>query len=160
MREKALEIATAAHKGQKRKFSGEPYISHPKAVAEIALSKLNMNFDSLYSGDLADLVYCVAILHDVVEDTDVTLKDLEREFSEDIIHSVGVLTKSGNYKESIDRISKSHYVPILVKISDLEHNMSDLEEGTLKDKYRLAHWILTKELNYLESYFFSSGHVV
>lgn len=158
MREKALQLAIAAHKDQKRKFSGEPYINHPKAVAEIALSKLNLDFDSMYSGDLADLVYCVAILHDVVEDTDVTLEDLEKNFSEDITSAVGVLTKSGNYKDAIEKIANSHYVPILVKISDLEHNMSDLKEGTLKDKYRLAHWILTKELNYLESYFFSSGH--
>ncbi|MBT8343885.1 MAG: HD domain-containing protein, partial [Sulfurovum sp.] len=78
---KALELSLEAHKGQTRK-SGEPYIVHPILVAAITAK---------ISDD--EMMVQAALLHDVVEDTDATIEDLEREFGYDVAHMVEGLTK-------------------------------------------------------------------
>ena len=78
---KALDFATAAHDGQFRK-SGEPYITHPIHVAKILAS---------YESDSDAII--AALLHDTVEDTDVTIEDVKREFGENVMQLVDGVTK-------------------------------------------------------------------
>ena len=79
--EKAIEVATKAHEGQLRK-TGEPYIIHPIAVMKI-LQEWNMDEDTVIAG----------ILHDTVEDTTLTLKEIEEEFGKDVAFLVNGVTK-------------------------------------------------------------------
>jgi (p)ppGpp synthase/HD superfamily hydrolase len=155
-REKALEIATQAHAGQKRKGSGEDYITHPIAVAENA----EEIYWSIYADDLdgsndvvARKIYIVGILHDVVEDTSVTLGELSHEFPDiHILQALSMLTRreGTTYYDFIKTIaSEGSIVALIVKIADIKHNMSDLKEGTLKDKYRFALKILENALHSL-----------
>ena len=74
--QKAVKIATKAHEGQFRK-SGDPYIVHPLAVMKI-LQDWHMDEDTIIAG----------VLHDTVEDTELTLKDIEAEFGENVAHLV------------------------------------------------------------------------
>ena len=107
--DKALEIATLAHKGQKD-LVGIDYIEHPKKVA----SFLN-----------SDKEKAVAYLHDVLEDTLLTEKDLlEMGIPNDIVVAVKVLTKEKGepYTKYIERI-KENKLACKVKIADLKHNM-------------------------------------
>jgi GTP pyrophosphokinase len=157
IREKAIKFATQAHAGQFRR-DGKDYITHPIAVASIALHLAENEFDDfvyLYETkniaflEWLDEVFVVSLLHDTIEDTDVKFEDVEREFGYYIAHNVASLSrdKSVTYFDFIMNISKeSDKLPIIVKLADLEHNMSDLSEGSLKDKYRFAHHILTHSL--------------
>lgn len=141
IRQKALEFATKAHEGQFRKGNGLPYITHPIAVAEIALELKKTRDEWKWLDD--DILYVSAILHDVAEDTEVTLSDIKREFGVEVSSTVCDLTKveGESYLDMILKIKKYPYSRV-VKISDNTHNMSDLKEGTLKDKYRLSKYIL------------------
>lgn len=124
---RAYEMAKEAHKDQQR-FSGEPYIMHPVAVARI-LFDLGMDYESI----------AAAILHDVVEDTDITLEILAERFNEDIANLVNGVTKLGKvqYKSSKERqaenvrkmfIAMSHDIRvIIIKLADRLHNMRTLE---------------------------------
>lgn len=149
IKEKALAFATEAHKGQKRKNSGLDYITHPIAVAELTLQKVKDYYDTFeyYPPDdfTLDLYYVVAISHDLAEDTDVTLQDIEDHFGRRVRDAVDSLTKRDGetYLDAILRAKKDD-IGRIVKMSDNEHNMSDLKEGSLKDKYRLSHYILSQ----------------
>lgn len=108
--EKALRIATKAHAGQKDK-GGHPYINHPLAVAE----KVSRPEEKV-----------AALLHDVVEDTEITLEDLWKEFPPCIVTAVDLLTKKKGpdyspekYLEAI----RNNELARQVKLADLEHNM-------------------------------------
>lgn len=108
--QKAIEIATHAHAGQFQKHSAEePYITHPLAVMQMV-------------GSMDARI--VATLHDVIEDTDVTVDDLrDAGFSERVIHAVEILTRRADesYADSILRcISDS--LALEVKLADQEHN--------------------------------------
>lgn len=133
--EKAVEIALKAHKGQVDK-AGKPYILHPMTVA------VNMKTTD---GIIA------ALLHDVVEDSDITLEDLEKEFTSNIIEALKLLThdEETEYFDYIKKI-KSNTLAKSVKIQDLMHNsdVSRLENVTQKDiarvnKYKKALDFLT-----------------
>lgn len=134
---KAFEFAKEKHKGQVDK-SGKPYIFHPVRVS---------------NGVETDSEKVVAILHDVLEDTDATVKDLLKigvSLSE--IDAVVLLTKEKNepYMEYIKRLSKNDMARH-VKMSDLRHNMdmSRIENPTEKDYARLEKY--KKAYNYLNS---------
>ncbi|MBD5113627.1 MAG: bifunctional (p)ppGpp synthetase/guanosine-3',5'-bis(diphosphate) 3'-pyrophosphohydrolase [Ruminococcaceae bacterium] len=122
----AYEFAENAHRGQTR-TSGEPYISHPVAVAYILL-EMCMDTDTL----------CAALLHDVVEDTSVTLDTLRKKFGDDVallvdgvtkIGQVPLNTKEEQHAENIRKIlmamSKDIRV-IIIKLADRLHNMRTL----------------------------------
>lgn len=124
--EKALEIATKAHEGQYDK-SGVPYIEHPKHVAE---------------GVHGDIAKATAYLHDVIEDTDVTVDDLRREgIPEEVIEAVVVMTH-GKHESYFDYIRRLRKCPIAreVKIADLKHNSdtSRVKRPTPRDIARTA----------------------
>ena len=90
---KAFEFANEAHKGVRRR-SGEPYILHPIAVAKIVVDEIGLGCKSI----------CAALLHDVVEDTDFTVEDIERLFGEKIASLVDGLTK---IKTALDNDNKN-----------------------------------------------------
>ncbi|MBC62427.1 MAG: GTP pyrophosphokinase [Zetaproteobacteria bacterium] len=135
---KAFEYAKKKHQGQKR-VSGEPYILHPIAVASI-LAELRVDLASIVS----------ALLHDVVEDTDTTIEDIEKEFGKNIAELVDGLTKIGkikfrssqermaeNFRKMILAMAKDLRV-ILVKLSDRLHNMRTLGSLPLVKRLRIA----------------------
>jgi (p)ppGpp synthase/HD superfamily hydrolase len=131
MFDKCLRIAEEAHAGQKRKFTGEEYISHPLAVS-------NKFSDEDYK--------CVSILHDVIEDTYISSNDLlEQGIPEEIVDEVSILTKirTETYCNYIKRV-KTDKMATIIKIADINHNLSNLSQGTLRDKYELAKEILEK----------------
>lgn len=148
--ERALEIAIAAHAGQKRKNTGEDYITHPIAVADIAVEEFKASYHWQYFKSDPDSIIrkirMVALLHDVVEDTNLTIDELTKEFPDiHILSALNLLTrkKSQTYYEFIMNIKmKGNVIAQIVKIADLIHNSSDLAEGSLKDKYRFALHIL------------------
>nr|WP_248628950.1 HD domain-containing protein [Enterococcus cecorum] len=124
--QQALAIAKDAHKGQVDK-AGVDYIQHPLFVA------------SLVEGELAKTV---ALLHDVVEDSDWTLEDLRKEgLPEEVVQAVGILTKKRNekYEEYILRV-KQNPLARQVKLADLKHNsdLSRLANVTDRDRKRVA----------------------
>lgn len=104
---KALRIAYAAHAGELDKC-GAPYIFHPAHVAE--------QMDDEVSA-------CVALLHDVVEDSDVTLNDLAREFPPEVVEGVRLMTHDPavDYLDYV-RAIKGNPVAVKVKLADLAHN--------------------------------------
>ena len=134
---RALEIAIQAHKNQTRKVTGEkwpePYIEHSKRVAS-------------YFKD--DIRKTVSILHDVIEDAPVFEKVIKKEFSKTIYEAIIILTRqeNENYFNFIMRVKNSDSLAISIKIADLQDNMSDLQEGSKKDKYRFALYILANVL--------------
>jgi len=146
----AEEIARAAHEGQKR-WSGQPYITHPEAMVKALKEKYE------FHSDVHDIM-AIAWLHDVLEDTDVTAQDLlDKGIHKDVVFSVIALTKKPNeeYLYYLDRIINDIYAPT-VKMADLEHNLSDLKKGTRRDKYMLAHYIIK---GYMSSFLASSAPV-
>ena len=136
---KAFNFAKAAHKGIKRR-SGEPYIMHPLAVARIVVSEIGLGSTSI----------CSALLHDVVEDTDYTVEDIENLFGIKIAQIVDGLTKiSGgvfaekaseqaeNFRKLLITMSDDIRV-ILIKLSDRLHNMRTLGSMPLAKQYKIA----------------------
>jgi len=136
---KAYNFARQAHKGVRR-LSGEPYIMHPIAVAQIVCSEIGLGSTSI----------CSALLHDVVEDTDYTVEDIENMFGPKIAQIVDGLTKlSGgifgeqasaqaeNFKKLLLTMSEDIRV-ILIKIADRLHNMRTLESQPANKQYKIA----------------------
>ena len=136
---KAFNFARQAHKGVRR-LSGEPYIMHPIAVAQIVCSEIGLGSTSI----------CAALLHDVVEDTDYTVEDIENMFGPKIAQIVDGLTKiSGgifgeqasaqaeNFKKLLLTMSEDIRV-ILIKIADRLHNMRTLDSQPANKQYKIA----------------------
>lgn len=136
---KAFNFARQAHKGVRR-LSGEPYIMHPLAVAQIVSEEIGMGSTSI----------CAALLHDVVEDTDFTVEDISNMFGEKIAQIVDGLTKiSGavfsekvsaqaeNFRKLLLTMSDDIRV-ILVKICDRLHNMRTLASQPANKQYKIA----------------------
>ena len=136
---KAFNFAKQAHKGVRR-LSGEPYIMHPIAVAQIVCSEIGLGSTSI----------CAALLHDVVEDTEYTVEDIENMFGAKIAQIVDGLTKiSGgifgeqasaqaeNFKKLLLTMSEDIRV-ILIKIADRLHNMRTLESQPANKQYKIA----------------------
>ena len=135
---KAFNFANQAHKGIKRR-SGEPYIMHPIAVAKIVCNEIGLGSTSI----------CSALLHDVVEDTKWTLKELEAEgFPTGVLEAVRLLTREKDvpYMAYIERLS-GNQIARKVKLADLEHNsdLTRLIEVTERDLRRQEKYFFAKE---------------
>ncbi len=134
----AFEMAAEAHKTMRRK-SGEPYILHPLAVARICSEEIGLGVRS---------TIC-ALLHDTVEDTDITLEDIEREFSPEIARIVDGLTKisnvvdvnasrqAENFKKILLTLTDDPRV-ILIKLADRLHNMRTLDSMKREKQLKIA----------------------
>ena len=137
---KAMKIAYAAHQGQVD-YNGIPYIFHPIHLAEAMDDEISC---------------CAALLHDVVEDTAVTMEDLAKEFPEEVIAVLRLLTHEEGvpYFDYVRKI-KANPIAVKIKLADIAHNSdqtrcvgSDLTEEQLaywRDKYSKARAILMEE---------------
>src|SRR6476620_2304292 len=134
----AFEMAADAHKTTRRK-SGEPYILHPLAVAQICVEEIGLGVRS---------TIC-ALLHDTVEDTDISLEDVEREFGTEIARIVDGLTKisnvmdtnssqqADNFKKILLTLTDDPRV-ILIKLADRLHNMRTLDFMKREKQLKIA----------------------
>ncbi len=131
------DFANNAHKGQRRK-SGEPYIIHPLAAATL-LAEMEMH----------ESIILAALLHDVPEDTNVTLEDIEKNFGKDIETIVSGITKLGKLKyrgveRYIENLRKMFVAVandvrvMIVKFADRLHNLQTLDSLPPKKQYRIA----------------------
>lgn len=134
---RAYDLAEEAHRPQRRK-SGEPYILHPIAVAMIVANEIGLGANPI----------CAALLHDVVEDTDHTMKEIREMFGEDVAMLVNVVTKRkadkyetslqvDNYKQMLQSI---HYDirALLLKLADRLHNMRTLDSMLPHKRLKIA----------------------
>ena len=137
--ERAFNFASMAHQGVRRR-SGEPYIMHPIAVATIVAKEIGLGSTSI----------CSALLHDVVEDTDYTVEDIENLFGKKIAQIVDGLTKiSGgvfgkeasaqaeNFRKLLLTMSEDIRV-VLIKIADRLHNMRTLSSMPPAKQFKIA----------------------
>jgi len=134
----AFEMAAKAHETMRRK-SGEPYILHPLAVAKICVEEIGLGVRS---------TIC-ALLHDTVEDTDITLDDIQREFGAEVTKIVDGLTKistvmdtnstqqAENFKKILLTLTDDPRV-ILIKLADRLHNMRTLESMKREKQLKIA----------------------
>lgn len=140
----AIEIAYEAHRGQFRKgILGEPYITHPINVADIAMRQIHPLF---YTTELnLDYVEQVALLHDVVEDSDVTIEDLQRQgFNIAVLEAVDALTKKDDdYLGYVNNLKKNKLASI-VKIADITHNSRTAKGRDKLHKYKMAVQIIAE----------------
>src|SRR5215210_5397912 len=134
----AFEMAAEAHKTTRRK-SGEPYILHPLAVARICVEEIGLGVRS---------TIC-ALMHDTVEDTDISLDDVEREFGSEIARIVDGLTKianvidvnasqqAENFRKILLTLTDDPRV-ILIKLADRLHNMRTLDSMKAEKQLKIA----------------------
>ncbi|MCM4165797.1 MULTISPECIES: bifunctional (p)ppGpp synthetase/guanosine-3',5'-bis(diphosphate) 3'-pyrophosphohydrolase [unclassified Arenibacter] len=135
----AFDIAVDAHKNQRRK-SGEAYIFHPIAVAKIVASEMGLDAVSIAS----------ALLHDVVEDTEYTLADIERLFGETVARIVDGLTKIAHLKKDMNISQQAENFRkmlltlnddvrvIIIKIADRYHNMLTMDSMPEHKQVKIA----------------------
>ena len=136
---KAFDMAVDAHSTQRRK-SGEPYIYHPIAVAKLVAYEIGLGVTSIVS----------ALLHDVVEDTDYTLDDIEQEFGETVARIVNGLTKisrlnkeqdasiqAENFRKMLLTLNDDVRV-ILIKIADRLHNMQTMDSMPVHKQLKIS----------------------
>jgi len=135
---KAFDLAKESHKGVKRK-SGEPYIIHPLAVAKIVTSEIGLGAISI----------ACALLHDVVEDTDYTIEDIQHLFGDKIASIIDGLTKiagvfdnrsslqAENFRKMLLTMSDDVRV-ILIKLADRLHNMRTLDSMPPNKQLKIA----------------------
>lgn len=126
MTRKAIQVAYRAHEGQQDE-TGVPYIFHPYHVAEQMKDEITT---------------CVALLHDVLEDTQVTREELEKDFPAEVMEPLLLLRhdKSEDYLDYIRRLMQ-HPVARAVKIADIAHNSDETRlTGVNIARERLEHW--------------------
>ncbi|MGI9551182.1 MAG: RelA/SpoT family protein [Aurantibacter sp.] len=135
----AFEVAVDGHKNQRRK-SGEAYVFHPIAVAKIVASEIGLDATSIAS----------ALLHDVVEDTEYTLDDIERMFGEAVARIVDGLTKIAHLKKDMSTSQQAENFRkmlltlhddvrvIIIKIADRYHNMLTMDAMPEQKQVQMA----------------------
>lgn len=150
---RARKLATEAHKGQFRKFSGEAYVEHSKRVAQTVLKYKD-------SKHLEELM-AAALLHDVVEDTDYTIEQIDQEFGKLVSSLVMELTSDEGVKGEdkalylSEKMARMSSWGLLIKLSDRLDNVSGLRSvnRSFRQKYVretqiiLSHLIIARELS-------------
>lgn len=160
-----LDFATEAHKGQKRKSGGD-YIEHPIEVARITTEEWNSISHKFFTAkqikSWENILYAIALFHDILEDTNKTVEDigcaslaagLDGSETHQILEAVILLTRDKQKTGVLEYLQgiKANWLARFVKLADLRHNMSDLPPGNLLDKYQLCQW-------YLDHYCSESGY--
>jgi (p)ppGpp synthase/HD superfamily hydrolase len=140
------------HKGQVRKYTGEPYIEHPLAVSELVKEH-----------GLSETAVIAAILHDVVEDTGASMEDVEELFGEKVAEYVWYLTKPPAYvgdrvkRKTLDRnrLSESPEEVRIIKFFDIYHNAGSIKEHDTELwetwRYEMAMLLLAMDVESIES---------
>ena len=140
------------HKGQVRKYTGEPYIEHPLAVAELVKEH-----------GLSETAIIAAILHDTVEDTGATMEDVEELFGEKVAEYVWYLTKPPSYvgdrvkRKTLDRnrLSEAPEEIRIIKFFDIYHNAGSIKEHDTELwetwRYEMAMLLLAMDVESVES---------
>jgi GTP pyrophosphokinase len=135
----AFDLSLNAHKNMRRK-SGEPYIFHPLAVAQICTEEIGLGVTSVIS----------ALLHDTVEDTDITLELIKLKFGEKVMRIIDGLTKISGVFDQPDRSAQAENFKkmlltlgddvrvILIKLADRLHNMRTLDSMSAKSQLKIA----------------------
>ena len=134
---KAYKLAESAHAGQKR-LSGEPYFVHVFETAK-AIAQLGMDAQTIVAG----------LLHDVLEDTKITEKEIEKEFNKDILFLIKGVTKLGTlkysgYERHVESLRKFFMAMandlrvVIIKLADRLHNLKTLEFMREDKRYRIA----------------------
>jgi GTP diphosphokinase / guanosine-3',5'-bis(diphosphate) 3'-diphosphatase len=148
--EQAIEVASKAHEGQFRRGSGLPYVSHPIAVSMLVEDNLRGKLEDAE----VDHLKVIAVLHDTIEDTDITYDDLEEKFSTVVALNVHQLSKQEgqtyfDFLSNIYEYNSMKNVKI-VKYFDMQHNLSDSKNGAVgkakADLYRTWSYFLKKQL--------------
>lgn len=135
---KAFDIALEAHKNMRRK-SGEPYIYHPIAVARICAEEIGLGTTSIIA----------ALLHDTVEDTEITLEDVENIFGKKVARIIDGLTKITGFVDNTESIQAENFRKvlltladdvrvILIKLADRLHNMRTLDSMKKEKQLKIA----------------------
>lgn len=155
---RACNLAKQAHKNQTR-WDGSPYFNHIVGVVNLVQDNRKNLPDAfgLKEPEIFDKIVAAAFLHDVVEDTDITIEDLRREFSSLTCDMVECLTKrkGESYYDFILRVWGSGLPGAkYIKICDITHNMSDANEKEKMSaryaKYELSRHILRTSLDYIK----------
>ena len=130
----AVHLASLAHKNQKRRLVDYPYISHPLSVLFIV-----SNFTKVED------VLVASILHDIVEDTNVTLNDIEIKFGKKVSDMVDILTEDASLsikkdikQKQLERFKNANHDVLLIKLADIIHNFCDtivVLENYSKEEY-------------------------
>lgn len=152
MFERAVKFATRAHRGQVRKYTDQPYIMHPLAVAEIVRTV----------PDHTEAMLVAAVLHDVVEDTDVTVQDICDEFGTVVGMYVEYLTdisvpEDGNRAQRKEKDawhnSRGPAEVHTIKVADLMHNTADIyaHDPRFWEVYKHEKWFLLNLLTKADS---------
>ena len=140
MIQSALAIASLYHRNQKRKYTGEPYIEHPKLVAKIITDYMEACDDiPLFAFDPMDysVIQSAALLHDTIEDTNATYEEIQKVFGKSVCDLVYFLTddltpKDGNRKlrkeKYLEKLLDSPYEAKCLKIADILANVRNLAE--------------------------------
>ena len=140
MIQSALAIASLYHRNQKRKYTGEPYIEHPKLVAKIITDYMEACDDiPLFAFDPIDysVIQSAALLHDTIEDTNATYEEIQKVFGKSVCDLVYFLTddltpKDGNRKlrkeKYLEKLLDSPYEAKCLKIADVLANVRNLAE--------------------------------
>lgn len=135
MKRKAKQLAEKAHEGQRRKFEGQPFVEHPKAVA-LLVQRVT---------DATEEMVAAALLHDVVEDTEVEIGEIEDRFGKKVAKFVQSLTTN---KEKRDEFGKAAYLghkmagmedkTLIIKLCDRYHNVKRIDETPEKFRTRYS----------------------
>lgn len=140
MTQDALAVASLYHRDQKRKYTNEPYIEHPKLVANIIHDYMESCDDiPLFTFDPMDycIIHCAALLHDTIEDTNATYEEIQKVFGKSVCDLVYWLTDEltpadGNRKfrkqKYLEKILESPYDAKCLKIADILANIRNLAE--------------------------------
>lgn len=157
--DKAYDLAQKAHDGQKRRNGNDYFLGHVVPVYRRVQFAIE---DRRFSEQFADEILSVALLHDVLEDTNVTVEQLRGIFPERVVAVVVLLTKRqyedyGSYIIKLCELYESSHIKteayemaLIVKLCDLHHNMSDFTEddkkGSQYAKYKLAKYLVARTL--------------
>tara|TARA_B110000093_G_scaffold142469_1_gene153564 strand:- start:39 stop:593 length:555 start_codon:yes stop_codon:yes gene_type:complete len=138
--ERASLIAEALHIDHVRKYTGEPYIAHPRKVAEnveaVIRHTCKESHSKIFLDEFIDIVKTVAVLHDTVEDTNANIEDIQEEFGDEVARGVWYLSDPDKFvgnrvtRKALtrDRLRNAPDYVKLIKICDINHNRGSIAE--------------------------------
>lgn len=149
--DKAVKLATEAHEGQVRKVSGLPYVTHPIQVSILIKEKLYGKLDE----ETLETLMVSAVLHDILEDTNITFDKLVDEFGMQVAMIVNNVTKKegSNYFDFLTNIYENDNAvnSKIVKYFDMQHNLQDSDGAVSKPKadlYRTWSYFLKEQVKF------------